>query len=75
MVRENTLLRWSEASEMLMVDGTHTIGNITVTSTTSSDVHGNIQHKLSSLSNGGTISNVPLICKDATPPVQGNARL
>ena len=42
MVRDQTLSRWSEATEILMVDGTHTISNITVTSTTINDAHGNM---------------------------------
>ena len=75
MVREDTLLRWSEATEILMVDGTHYIGNITVTSETNADGHGNAQHKLSVQFNRGTISNEPLMCKVATPPAQGNSRL
>ena len=75
MVREDTLLKWSEATEILRVDGNHTIGNITVTSAASIYGHGNMERKLSLLSNGGTISNVPLICKVATPPIQDNAKI
>ena len=66
-VMPGLLDKWSKENQLLMVDGTHSIGNVTVSTKHNIDNHGTYKCNLCVQSNGDNIASIPLLCNIVSP--------
>ena len=66
-VMPGSLDKWSKENQLLMVDGTHSKGNVSVSTKHTIDNSETHKCNLCVQSNGGNIASIPLLCNIVSP--------